>query len=412
LSAYSRYLTQPDPPNGPCVSRQRLHLIYVLNDAFHHARYHYTNPPASSPAASFEPILLDLFRDAASEQNRATCRRLKEVLKIWANEEYISRDLATQLDAAVVDPAPRPVAELAPTTSLPKELPYMMPGTHGDPSLPFYELPAANFMPHILPNRKISMRTDSIRPLQFAPGPADDALVNAVKDFLKDVERIDNTQVEDEGIVADIDDLGQTSYHNEAGDVVGDTYYGWSRAFCERMRSRNQRPANGSRDRTRSRSYSSSPSRSRSRSREPRLGKRRYSRSRSDRSMSTSRSRRRSRYADDDHMSRSPSTPRFAQSANRQPTPQVQSARPVQPPPPPPSAPANLYQPPSQTFQPPPPPPPPPLMPGYIPVPPPRPPNWPANAPWPPAPPPPPGGSNGFPPTGQPSYYGGQPYRR
>jgi hypothetical protein len=284
----------------------------------------------------------------------------------------------------------------------------MMPATHGDPSLPFYELPAANFMPHILPNRKISMRTDSIRPLQFAPGPADDALVNAVKDFLKDVERIDNTQIEDEGIVADIDDLGQTSHRNEAGDMVGDTYYGWSRAFCERMKSRNKGSVNGSRDRSRSRSYTSSPSRSRSSSLGPRSRKRRYSRSSGDRSMSRSRSRRRSRYANDDRMSRSPSPPRFAQSVNRAPPTQTMQ-RPPQPTPPPPSGPANTYQPPTHTFQSPPPPP---LMPGNIPVPPPRPPNWPANAPWPPPPPPPPGGSNGFPLPGPPSYYEGQAYRR
>ncbi|KAI9870790.1 MAG: hypothetical protein M1823_008639, partial [Watsoniomyces obsoletus] len=94
-----------------------------------------------------------------------------------------------------------------------------MPSTHGDPSLPFYELPAGNLMPHIVPKRSTSIRPDTIRPLQFAAGPADEGLVNAVKDFLRDIEHIDDAYaIEEKEIVADIDDLGQLSYRNEAGE--------------------------------------------------------------------------------------------------------------------------------------------------------------------------------------------------
>ncbi|KAK5262766.1 hypothetical protein LTR96_011742, partial [Exophiala xenobiotica] len=67
-------------------------------------------------------------------------------------------------------------------------------------------------------------------------GPADESLVNALKDFLHDVKGLDKTvaYLEDKGVNPEIDEMGQISYRDEAGDVVGDTYYGWSRSLCGR----------------------------------------------------------------------------------------------------------------------------------------------------------------------------------
>lgn len=156
--------------------------------------------------------------------------------------------------------------------------------------MPYFDLPAGNLMPHIMPNSSAAIRPDQVRALQFVAGPADDGLVHAVKDFLKEVNDIDDSaQADVSAIVTDIDELGQTSYQDEDGDVVySDTYYGWSRTFCEKMKKR--RDGDNGRE-TRARSYSSSRSLSRSRSRSPRK-RRRYSDSISSRSASRSRSRR------------------------------------------------------------------------------------------------------------------------
>jgi CID domain len=396
LTSFSKHISKPDDVQDlPSISRQRLHLVYVLNDLFHHAKHHITNNTCRNDISLvLHPFLPDLFGYAASGQKRNTCSRLNDVVNIWLHESYITKDVERQLRSAISDPTSTNSAAAADaatqkTPAQSKELPYLMPSTHGDPSLPFYELPAGNFIPHIISNRTGAMRPESIRPRHFASGPADESLVNAVKVFLKDVERLDDTfAMEDEGAVADIDDLGQLSYRSEVGEVTDETYYGWSKRFCEEMKSRKKPNTNGSALRSRSRSYSSS------RSSSPRR-KRRYSRSSSDQSRSRSRYRDRrfseDRYRDEPDVripsrSRSPEpAPRFMPSVDAQPTQMShQQQIPYQPPP----AIARID---SFTHTSAPPFHPPPLLPGNIPVPPPRPLNWPAGSPWPPPPPPPPG---------------------
>lgn len=267
------------------------------------------------------------------------------------------------------------------TKAVARELPWIMPATHGDPTASFFDLPAANLMPHIIPNSSKPMRSDQVRALHLTAGPADESLVNAMKDFLEDVKSINDPYavLDGEDMVLDIDEMGQTSYTNEAGDVVGDTYYGWSRAFCEKMKRRGK--DNGSSGQ--SRSSSRSKSRSRSRSRSPVRGRgftakrKRYSRSGS-RSRSSSYGR--------DHSPRRLTSAALGASSSR--TPSLQSL-PAAPPARfqtgpqfshtgphslPPPAPFNL--PPYQTTH----------IGAMSPA---RPPNWPLNVPWPPPPPPP-----------------------
>ncbi|EON66304.1 hypothetical protein W97_05697 [Coniosporium apollinis CBS 100218] len=71
-------------------------------------------------------------------------------------------------------------------------------------------------------------------------GPVDKSLVNAVREFLKDVDRIyDPAHHDDEGIVAEIDEMGQTIGRDEMVDLVlSEAYYGWSLAFCQQMKKR------------------------------------------------------------------------------------------------------------------------------------------------------------------------------
>ena len=273
-----------------------------------------------------------------------------------------------------------------------------MPLTHGDPSLPFYELPAGNLMPHIIPNKAIPMRADSIRPLQFAAGPADKSLANAVRDFLKDIESIDKEYdlLDTTTITPEFDEMGQISYRNEAGDVLGDTYYGWSRAFCEKMKARCRTGTNGN-----AKSVSQSSSMSRSQSRSPRKRRRcsdsNSQRSRSDTSYSRSGSRSRPTRIRKGSASRSrPNSPpparrpQFVPQANT--APQLSSTSPshYQPSTGLMAGPSHFPPPMPQPFQPPP------FGAAGMLVRPPRPPNW--TGPWPPPPPPPPGSRAFLPP--------------
>ena len=311
--------------------------------------------------------VVDLFRTAALDQKKKVCTRLREVLDIWNASKLLSDPCLVQLSQVVVEPtasvvdSKRMASQDAPATQA--EAPFIMPASHGDPTLPFHELPAGNFMPHIIPNKAIAMRSEDVRPLQFRAGPAESSLVNVVRSFLDEVATLDNAYeyLDDEGIVPDIDELGQITYQNEDGELIGDTYYGWSRQFCEKMKERVREPEMGTR-RTRSRSYSSS-SRSRSRSRSP-YKRRRYSNS-SDVEM-------RQGFSGNDRNAGPPSKPPSPRPILGNPYSQPRS-----------NGPPNAFPPPAITptlpipFG----------MPG-LPIPPPRPANW--QGPWPPPPPPPP----------------------
>lgn len=211
-----------------------MHLLYVLNDIFHHVKYHTKDEQYRRNVQEHIPsILPSLFAKAVEEKKARTTKRLKDLVDIWAKEKYCNPGQTASLrDALQLSKTSDSKVDEITETRTPKETPWVLPPTHGDPNAPFFDLPAANLMPHIVPNTARPIRPDQVRPLKFAAGPVDESLVNAMKDFLRDVKSIDDPYgvLEDEGLVADIDEMGQISYRNEADDIVGDTYYGWSRS--------------------------------------------------------------------------------------------------------------------------------------------------------------------------------------
>ncbi|CAI7625930.1 unnamed protein product [Penicillium manginii] len=441
LTGLAKYLVTlagsfAEDPTGarpkPSPKRRRLHILYLLNDLFHHSKYHLdTTAIFSTVSGSLQPFVVDLLGHAAAYDRQKYPRhhrRLDDLLEIWSEHGYFSPDLIHKLrevvkNSALTGIAPPSLTDVLAgegdaTKKLPgKDAPFVMPSTHGDPSTPYYDLPAGNMIPHIIPNSTIPLRAESIKPLQFMAGPADESLVQALKGFLKDVDQIYGIEelVKDDGNT-DVDELGQRVVRDEiTGDVLdGETYYGWSRAFCQQMKKRpddsrsRSRSRSGTRHDSKRRRYSNSSmsddsrrSRSRSRSRADRREPHRYG----SKSRSPSHSRRRSRSRESPYSPRGPSPPRFP--------PPHQPSHPLPPHPPPQHA--NLPPHPSHNNHPyntqyghynanfPPPPPPPPSYPGA----------------WPPAPPPhmpgmsfpPPGpGINHNPPAFPPAFSGYPPH--
>ena len=290
-----------------------------------------------------------------------------------------------------------------------RDAPFVMPATHGDSSAPYYELPAGNMMPQIVPNSTDPISVHLMRPLQFVAGPADEGLVQAVKQLLSDVDALYRGGRRFEEISNfDVDDLGQPICRNEiTGEIQGrEGYYGWSKSFCQKMKRRrrggekdgsedakiaNEDPFDNRGRYKRRRSYSSDSGRSgsdvssgtRSRSRS-RPGTRRNKAHRRTRSSSEGRSRSPGARFQGPRMqwkssSRSRShTPHREHHGEHQP---IQQPRPRPPPPPPPPSRNNGDLPI------------PPFLPEFaglgpegVPVPPPPPPNY--RGPWPPPPPP------------------------
>ena len=174
---------------------------------------------------------------------------MSDLLDEWEKQDYYSpleveklRNVATSAGHSnIEDGQAEPLVADGPIQGEHKakaDAPFMMPATHGDPSAPYYELPASNMMPHIIPNSATPINPHIMKPLQFLAGPADEGLATAVRDFLKDVDQLYGQElVEEESLSLDIDELGQTVLKDEIGEtVVSEAYYGWSKAFCEKMK--------------------------------------------------------------------------------------------------------------------------------------------------------------------------------
>ena len=281
------------PTSRSPAGRKRLHILYLLNDLLHQTKYHADGTATfSSLSGTLQPFLVDLFHISASEDMSKLGKRAQKLLKLWEEEGYYDNVFINKLrNAAALTSTAETVQDVAEQirSSVPaspsKELPFIMPATHGDPSMPYYDLPAGNIMPHIIPNSAAPIRPDNVRALQFVAGPAERSLVDAMRVFLADVAKSEGSthhQIED-GVLEDIDDLGQISYRDETDEILpGDSYYGWSRAFCEKMKDR-RGGKSGRASRARSYSTSRSPSRSPHK-------RRRYSGSASSRSKSRLRS--------------------------------------------------------------------------------------------------------------------------
>jgi CID domain len=138
---------QPPQHSSQCsISRRRLHLLYLLSDLLHHTKYH---APGTSLhrnlTESFEPPLLELVRQAAADKKTRVRRRLEDLVLLWEKEAHFKPDLVKKLGQTIDDPSAVSEQRVPPSvTSTTKEMPFIMPPAHGDPSLPFYELPAGN----------------------------------------------------------------------------------------------------------------------------------------------------------------------------------------------------------------------------------------------------------------------------
>lgn len=275
----------PTSKREPSIKRKRLHLLYLVNDILYHTKYRVND---ASICGKVQPILVNLLGSAASF---AGCPKhhgkIQDLLKVWEERDYYSRDYIEKLREAVKNaseagrydegrstPAQNGDQD---TMKAAKSAPYVMPAMHGDASTPWFDLPAGNLMPHIVPNSTRPINPDMIKPLQFIAGPADEGLVMAVKGLLDDVQKIFGEESDqDDKVSWDIDELGQPIILDEiTGDVLeGEGYYGWSRTFCEKMKRRRRGLDRPDRDGGRGRT-----SRSQSRSSTPDRKRRRYSRS-------------------------------------------------------------------------------------------------------------------------------------
>lgn len=212
----------------------------------HAAKYH--KPIYVSFASSIQPHLIDIITCAASYDSARYPRhhkRLNQLLDIWEEAKYFHADFILKLHKVVssttvsIESDPN-LPDAGRGTSYNKNAAYTMPSTHGDISTPYYDLPAANLMSHIIPNSTIPINAQLVRPMQLNAGPAEPVLESAVKGFLKEVDLIydEDDGMMDEGTMTDIDEMGQIISRDEVSGTMKpkEAYYGWSVKFCEEMK--------------------------------------------------------------------------------------------------------------------------------------------------------------------------------
>lgn len=243
-------VSNSDTSVGSSVQRRQVHILYLLNDLLHHAKYHLEQGAVfSTLVANIQPHLTTLAGIASAHDPAKFRNHLKKVdglLEIWSEKRYFDplylqklRDIVEEAqETADAEKFSQP--QRIPAQSLREQkanAPFIMPHTHGEFSTPFYDLPAGNMMPCIIPNSAIPINPQVMKPVQLTAGPAEESLVNVLKKFMEDVDPNNSIKNYEETVV-DTDELGNTVFRDAttAESVGGDGYYGWSRVLCERMK--------------------------------------------------------------------------------------------------------------------------------------------------------------------------------
>ena len=243
---------------GTSARWKQLHILYLLNDMLHHTKYHLESSLVHSTfIATIQSYLVNLI-ETTSAYNSGTFRKhyskIQDLIDIWVEKSYFDpfyiQTLRQTVDHSqkIGSAGPRLDSNRLQTNSeekfceLKADAPFIMPSAHGDTSTPYYDLPAGNMMPHIIPNSRTTINPQVLRPLQLTGGPAEETLVTALKDFIREIDPSVKSGYHDETL-PDTDELGNSVVRDlTTGELIGgEGYYGWSRAFCEKMKRRHNR---------------------------------------------------------------------------------------------------------------------------------------------------------------------------
>ncbi|KAJ5146415.1 RNA polymerase II large subunit CTD [Penicillium bovifimosum] len=240
--------------SGVSLKRRKLHILYLLSDILHHCKYHLDTTAAfSTVTGSLQPHIVNLVGHAAAydrQKNPRLHRRLDTLLDVWSEHKYFHPDLVGKLREVVINsatigftPSTNDTTDAEdPTKKSGKEESWIMPAIHGDPSTPWYDLPAGCWLPHIIPHNPIPIRPADIKPVRVQPGPASPRLIHAVKESIEYANRLYDSENPLDDATEDLDALGQV--------VNGERYYGWSVEFCEKMKKDPDDSSTGSRSRS------------------------------------------------------------------------------------------------------------------------------------------------------------------
>uniref|UniRef100_A0A8H7TV82 CID domain-containing protein n=1 Tax=Bionectria ochroleuca TaxID=29856 RepID=A0A8H7TV82_BIOOC len=211
LGKYLAALASKPSDRGRRISlkRWRLHILYLLNDVIHHLVTRLNNHKLES---AWEAHLPALFAAAADfDQCPKHKKKLENLLDLWQEKSYFSASFIAKLrDALANGVSPQqPLSQSISNTSvkLSKDTPFILPALHGDPSTPWFDLPASTWLMHMEANSTKPMKPEEIKPLQLKAGPASQKLVAAVQDLLADADYLFSKESQENN--DEINELGE-----------------------------------------------------------------------------------------------------------------------------------------------------------------------------------------------------------
>ena len=232
--------------SGPSSQRQCIHILYMLHDVLHDLQRHQSAAQnALELAQTVQPCLKALVRlaSAADYSSDVHTSKLFELFALWRVEQYLEPNALLELQeiAQHSENAVRVIdnAQAESDTDPSPTTPLLMPASHGDAFMPFHDLPAATMIPYIIPNSAQPLDPHLIKPLHLVPGLATKAMSQHLRDLLAEGERMYSADSPSTTRVnSDIDPLGQFVEvdRTEVLESKVDSYYGWSRQFCQMMK--------------------------------------------------------------------------------------------------------------------------------------------------------------------------------
>ena len=254
----------------PSARRRRLHLLYILHDILHDVKFRLHD---EAFVKKLEPAIQSLVRSAASFVNRPKqIRKIHDLVSVWEQNGYFLATFIKELRTAVDEGATNgdkghdggSIQDAITAAIAAKPAPYNLPKRHGDSAAVWYDLPPGNWIRWV---DGYPLEIDSIKPIEFVPGPAGEETVGVVTKVFTDVNRTYAKRAEADNFPQDIGQIGERLERGANGEVIGGgTYYAWSVEYCRKTRERKRAVSRG-RAPERSRSRSPLPSLSRSASR-------------------------------------------------------------------------------------------------------------------------------------------------
>ncbi|KAK3062527.1 hypothetical protein LTS18_003884, partial [Coniosporium uncinatum] len=204
--------------------------------------------------SQIQPVLVELVGLAASydaSKHPKLHLKIRDLLDLWQNDGYYDKEFIQKLrsaadtggklrgqDFTVLETDSR--AQTNPKDT--RDAPYTMPAVHGDPNTKWYNLPAGCMLPHMKKDSTRPINTRAIRALPLRSGEVDSVLAEAVKDYLRESDRIyEISEYYDGGKTCeDVDNMGRALRKDEASGEKKpiESRYGWSVEYCKKMKQR------------------------------------------------------------------------------------------------------------------------------------------------------------------------------